>query len=75
MALWVGEPVKDIPHLPRDPAKPRNAAHKAGCRSQDPVYAFKPINRESLVYSPTVIEARCYKDMNKGTGRPKCIFN
>jgi len=21
-ALWVGEPVKDIPHIPRDPANP-----------------------------------------------------
>ena len=36
-ALWVGEPVKDIPHIPRDPAKPRNATHKAGCRSGDPI--------------------------------------
>ena len=25
------------PHIPRDPAKPRNAAHKAGSRSEDPM--------------------------------------
>src|SRR6218665_1220974 len=35
--LRVGEPAKDIPHIRRDPAKLRNAAHKTGCRSQDPV--------------------------------------
>src|SRR6218665_306409 len=39
-ALRVGEPVKDIPHIRRDPAKLRNTAHKTGCRSQDPVYGF-----------------------------------
>ena len=33
----VGEPVKDIPHIPRDPAKHRNAAHKTGYRSEDPI--------------------------------------
>src|SRR6218665_794647 len=32
-ALRVGEPVKDIPHIRRDPAKPRYAAHNTGCRS------------------------------------------
>src|SRR6218665_1035532 len=36
-ALRVGEPVKDILHIRRDLAKLRNAAHKTGCRSQDPV--------------------------------------
>src|SRR6218665_206893 len=46
-ALWVGEPVKDIPCIHRDLAKPRNAAYKAGCRSEDP---FKLSSRESLVY-------------------------
>jgi len=37
-ALWVGESVKDIPHniIPRDPEN-LDAAHKAGCRSQDSV--------------------------------------
>src|SRR6218665_754261 len=65
-ALWVGKPVKDIPHISRDPAKPRNAAHKAGCRSEDPIQAFNSTSRESFIYRATVIEARYYKGMNKG---------
>src|SRR6218665_3870402 len=46
----------------------RNTAHTTGCRSQDPVKAFKPTNRESFVYGATVIEARYHKGVNKGGG-------
>ena len=62
------EPVKDITLIPRDLAKPRNAAHKAGCCSEDPIQAFKPTSRESFVYHATVIEARYYKGMNSSWG-------
>src|SRR6218665_2443170 len=55
-ALLVGEPVKDILHIPRDPIKPRNAVHKAGCSQ-----AFKPTSRESFVYRAIVILQRTRK--------------
>jgi len=39
-----------------------------GCRSQDPVQAFKPTSRVSFVDGTTVVEVRDYKGMNRGRG-------
>src|SRR6218665_1950809 len=53
-ALRVGEPVNDIPHIRRDPAKLRNAHLRRQIGSPLPVYGAK------------VIEARYHKGVNKG---------
>ena len=66
--MRVGELVQDIPHISRDQAEPKNAAHKAGCCSQDPVQAVKPTSREYFVHGATIVKARYYKGMKKGRG-------
>src|SRR6218665_2515420 len=67
-ALWVGEPVKDIPHIFRDPAKPigMRSTRRAAVRRTLSRHLTRQVGSPSYIALYTVIEARYYKGMNKG---------